>query len=95
MADCSLRSSTTALASTSNRPEAGHGLANVSERVAAHGGNLVVESTPGRGTTVHANIPVADAASQRDDPTAHSGSEDHSVFSSVPPPATQRSGYEG
>ena len=41
---------------------AGHGLANVSERIAAHGGNLVVESTPGRGTTVRANIPVADAA---------------------------------
>ncbi len=72
---------------------AGHGLANVSERIAAHGGNLVVESTPGRGTTVRANIPVADAAAQRVGPTAHSGSEDHSVFSSVPPPATQRSGY--
>ena len=48
---------------------AGHGLANVSERIAAHGGNLVVESTPGRGTTVRANIPVADAAAQRVGPT--------------------------
>ena len=49
---------------------AGHGLANVSERIAAHGGNLVLESTPGRGTTVRANIPVADAAAQRVGPTA-------------------------
>ncbi len=73
---------------------AGHGLANVSERIAAHGGNLVVESTPGRGTTVRANIPVADAAAQGVGPTARSGSEDRNVFSSVPPPATQRSGYE-
>jgi signal transduction histidine kinase len=53
----------------------GHGLANVSERIAAHGGILVVESTPGRGTTVRANIPIADAAAQRVDPTAHSGSD--------------------
>ena len=54
---------------------AGHGLANVSERIAAHGGSLVVESTPGRGTTVRANILVADAAAQRIGPTAHSGSD--------------------
>jgi signal transduction histidine kinase len=54
---------------------AGHGLANVSERIAAHGGSLVVESTPGRGTTVRANIPVADAAAQRIGPTAQSGSD--------------------
>ncbi len=73
---------------------AGDGLANVSERIAAHGGNLVVESTPGRGTTVRANIPVADAAAQRVGPTAHSGSEDRSVFSGVPRAAVQRSGYE-
>ena len=73
---------------------AGHGLANVSERIAAHGGNLVVESTPAQGTTVRANIPVADAAAQRVGPTAHSGSDDHSVFSSVPPATTQPSGYQ-
>ena len=72
----------------------GHGLANVSERIAVHGGNLVVESAPGRGTTVRADIPVAHAAAQRVGSTAHSGSEDRSVFSSVPPAATQRSGYE-
>ena len=59
---------------------AGHGLANVSERIAAHGGTLVIESTPGRGTTVRANIPVADAAAQRVGPTTHSGSEDRSVL---------------
>ncbi len=57
---------------------AGHGLANLSERIAAHGGTLVIESTPGRGTTVRANIPVADAAAQRAGPTPHSGSEDRS-----------------
>ena len=48
----------------SARP-AGHGLANVSERIAAHGGTVVIESAPGQGTTVRANIPVADAAAQR------------------------------
>jgi signal transduction histidine kinase len=71
---------------------AGHGLANVSERIAAHGGTLVVESTPGRGTTLRANIPVADAAAQRVGPARHSGSEGRNVFSSVPARATQRSG---
>ncbi len=54
---------------------AGQGLANMSDRIAALGGTLVVESTPGRGTTVQANIPVADAATQRVGPVAHSGSE--------------------
>ena len=54
---------------------AGQGLANMSDRIAALGGTLVVESTPGRGTTVRANIPVADAARQRVGPVAHSGSE--------------------
>ena len=54
---------------------AGHGLANVSERIAAHGGTLVVESAPGRGTTVQASIPVADAATQRVGPAAYSGPE--------------------
>ncbi len=44
---------------------AGHGLANVSERIAAHGGDLIVESSPGRGTTIRANIPVADGAAPR------------------------------
>ncbi len=53
---------------------AGHGLANVAERIAASGGTLVVESAPGRGTTVRANIPLADAAAQRIGPAAHSGS---------------------
>ena len=41
---------------------AGHGLTNMADRIAALGGTLVVESTPERGTTVRANIPVADAA---------------------------------
>ena len=57
---------------------AGQGLANVSERIAAHGGTLVLESTPGRGTTVRANIPVDDAATQRVGPAAHSGSDGRS-----------------
>ncbi len=59
-------------------PHAGQGLANMSDRIAALGGTLVVESTPGRGTTVRANIPVADAATQRVGPVAHTGSEDPS-----------------
>ena len=54
---------------------AGQGLVNMSDRIAALGGTLVVESTPGRGTTVRANIPVGDAARQRVGPVAHSGSE--------------------
>ena len=54
---------------------AGQGLVNMSDRIAALGGTLAVESTPGRGTTVRANIPVADAARQRVGPVAHSGSE--------------------
>jgi signal transduction histidine kinase len=53
---------------------AGHGLANVSERIAAQGGTLVVESAQGRGTTVRANIQVPDAAAQRLGPVARSGS---------------------
>ena len=55
---------------------AGQGLANMSDRIAAHGGTLVVESTPERGTTVRANIPVADAATQLVGPVAPSASED-------------------
>ncbi len=51
-----------------------HGLANVSERIAALGGVLVVDSARGRGTTVRANIPVADAAARRIGPAAGSGS---------------------
>ena len=73
---------------------AGHGLANVSERIAAHGGTLVIESAPGRGTTVRANIPAADAAAQPVGAAPHSGSERRNVLSRVPPPATQRSNYE-
>ncbi len=57
---------------------AGQGLANMSDRIAALGGTLVVESTPGRGTTVRANIPVADAAAQRVGPAEHSGSDGRS-----------------
>jgi signal transduction histidine kinase len=72
----------------------GHGLANLSERITAHAGTLEIESTPGRGTTIRANIPVADAAAQRVGPTPHSGPEGRNVFSSVAAPATQRSDYE-
>ena len=57
---------------------AGQGLAHMSDRIAALEGTLVVESTPGRGTTVRANIPVADAATQRVGPVEHSGSDGRS-----------------
>ena len=53
----------------------GQGLANMSDRIAALGGTLVVESTPGRGTTLRANIPVDDATTQRVAPAAHSASD--------------------
>ena len=87
MAGCSSRSSTTGAGfDVESARHAGHGLANVSERIAAHGGTLVVESAPGRGTTVRANIPVADAAAQRIGLTAHSGTEDRSGSSRLPPP---------
>ena len=56
-------------------PHAGQGLANMSDRIAALGGTLVVASTPGRGTTVRANIPVNDATTQRVGPGAHPGSD--------------------
>jgi len=37
----------------------GHGLAGIQERVAALGGRLDVESTPGAGTAVAVSVPVA------------------------------------
>ncbi len=42
----------------------GQGLANMSDRIGALGGTLVVESARGRGTTVRANIPLG-VATQR------------------------------
>ncbi len=51
-------------------PRSGQGLANVADRIAALGGTLVVESTPGRGTTLRANIPVEEASTQRVGPAA-------------------------
>ena len=57
---------------------AGHGLTNMSDRIAALGGTLLVESTPGRGTSVRANIPLADAAMQQVGPGAYSGSKGRS-----------------
>ncbi len=51
-------------------PRSGQGLANMSDRIAALGGTLVVESTPGRGTTLRANIPVEEASTQRVGPAA-------------------------
>ena len=63
----------------------GQGLANMSDRIAALGGTLVVESTPGRGTTLRANIPVDDAITQRVGPAAHSAPERRSGSRLVPP----------
>ena len=60
-------------------PQAGQGLAKMSDRITALGGTLVVKSTPGRGTTARANIPVDDATTQRVGPVAHSGSEGRSA----------------
>jgi signal transduction histidine kinase len=42
----------------------GNGLANLSDRVAALGGTLIVESARGRGTTVRGTIPVAKPTAQ-------------------------------
>jgi signal transduction histidine kinase len=40
----------------------GNGLTGMRERVAAHGGTLAVEATPGRGTTVRAVLPYGGTA---------------------------------
>ena len=40
-------------------PSRGSGLSGLADRVAAVGGQLRIESTPGAGTTVHADIPCA------------------------------------
>ena len=44
---------------------AGDGLRNMRDRIGAIGGALVVESSPGRGTIVHARIPYAAMAELR------------------------------
>ncbi|HEX5587880.1 MAG TPA: histidine kinase [Acidimicrobiia bacterium] len=38
----------------------GHGFVNMSDRVGAIGGSIVVEAAPGEGTTVHGRIPLSD-----------------------------------
>ena len=38
----------------------GNGLTNMGDRIAALGGDLIVESAPGRGTTVRGSLPVTD-----------------------------------
>jgi signal transduction histidine kinase len=43
----------------------GDGLRNMKDRIGAIGGELVVESSPGRGTVVHARIPYAAMAELR------------------------------
>ena len=54
---------------------AGQGLANVSDRIAVLGGNVEFESTPGRGSAMRADIPVADAAIERAEPVANLSAE--------------------
>jgi signal transduction histidine kinase len=44
--------------STSTGTSAGAGLANMADRIAAVGGQLRIDSTPGRGTTVRATAPA-------------------------------------
>jgi signal transduction histidine kinase len=41
-----------------DRADGGFGLTGMRERVALVGGRLAIESTPGRGTTVRANLPI-------------------------------------
>jgi two-component system sensor histidine kinase UhpB len=49
------------------------GLVNMEERVALVGGQLTIESSPGRGTTIRARMPVAgDEATSSDDASAWS-----------------------
>jgi two-component system OmpR family sensor kinase len=45
-----------------HRGGSGLGLAIVSATVAAHGGSVALESAPGRGTTVHIELPVLTSA---------------------------------
>jgi signal transduction histidine kinase len=44
--------------STSTGTSAGAGLANMADRIAAVGGQLRIDSAPGRGTTVRASAPA-------------------------------------
>ena len=53
-----------------NRADSGFGLVGMRERVALVGGRLGIESAPGRGTTVHAELPAPDA--ERPEATAKS-----------------------
>jgi len=43
---------------TDRNPSAGQGLANMSDRIAALGGTLVLRSAPGHGTSVRGSVPV-------------------------------------
>lgn len=45
----------------SGRPGRGNGLVGIRDRVARHGGQLVVESSPGEGTAVAASFPLVDS----------------------------------
>ena len=51
----------------------GHGLTNLSDRIAALGGTLHIESAPGAGTTVTGTVPVAPADPPADPATAAPG----------------------
>jgi signal transduction histidine kinase len=45
-------------------PHGHHGLVGMRVRLELHGGRLKVESAPGRGTTLTADLPVEQAAKQ-------------------------------
>ena len=55
---CEITDDGTGLTSTSTSTSTGAGLANMADRIAAVGGQLRIDSAPGRGTTIRATAPA-------------------------------------
>ena len=54
--------------------QAGVGLANMTDRIAAEGGSLTIDSTPGRGTAIHGHMPTPERSRDVASPQNRRGS---------------------